>query len=281
MAQDPIAATLNAPRKARAVAKEESSRVYKGDEESPNGAPPVFSPAWNNLLSSRLQAIESKFGAKFSTTKPFADMAGLKSNMAKPSMSWDELATPVRSQPKGAALSFIGRRVSIEGTVMSVEDQANGRTITVGDPANKSDKVAALIIDKSCQTPFAIGDHFSGQGLYLLHATKKELREDMFMFVYVPGQAAEASPGGNSATAAPAPEAEAGKGEFTDALKGWRLAGIVTDKDETVGLFLNKDGRRMYLRKGQKLEDGIKLVGMVDGQARLMVGKKQYDVYPW
>lgn len=285
MAQDdPVKTYLNAPRKARAVAAEASSRAYKGDEESPNGNAVAFSPEMQKKLSDRLSAIEKKHNAKFSTTRPFADMDTFKANMSKPAWTWDELAANVRPDPKGAGLKCIGRAVWVEGTVVNVETQSHGRTITVGDPAGKSDKIAGFVVDASCTTPFAIGDHFEGMGVFLLQGTKKGEHEDMYMFAYVPDkmQAGSApAPGSSSSPASMTPAQPENKGEFTDALKGWRLTGIVSDEHGAVGVFVNKDGSKKYCRTGAKLDDGIVLQSLVDGQARLKVGKKTFDVWPW
>jgi len=285
MAQDdPVKTYLNAPRKARAIAAEESGRVYKGDEESPNGNVVAFTPEMQKKLSDKLSAIEKRFNAKFSTTRPFADMGAVKANMAKPAWSWNELVGHVRPDPTGAGTKCIGRATFVEGTVMSVESQSHGRTITVGDPAGKDDKVAAFIVDDSCQTPFVVGDHFAGMGVFLLQGSKKGEHEDMYMFAYVPDkmQAGSApAPGSSSSPASMTPAQPENKGEFTDALKGWRLTGVVSDEHGAVGVFVNKDGSKKYCRTGAKLDDGIVLQSLVDGQARLKVGKKTFDVWPW
>ncbi|MBX3112850.1 MAG: hypothetical protein KF857_12695 [Fimbriimonadaceae bacterium] len=277
MAQDPVKTYLSAPDKARQVAAEESRRAYKGDEDNPGGNAVAFSPEVQKRLAERLAGIEKKFGVTFSTKHPFENAAALKANMAKPAWSMDELVGAVRPDPKGAGLKCVGRAVNVEGTVLSVEKQAHGRTVTVGDPSGQSDHIAAFVVDDSCKTPFAVGDHFSGMGVFLLQGAKKGEAQDMYMFAYVP-ESAQA--GGPAPAAAASPTAEP-KGEFTDVLKGWRLVGVVSDEQGAVGVFVNKDGAKKYCRTGQKLDEGIYLKALVDGQARLKVGKKTFDVWPW
>ncbi len=280
---NPFKPMFDAPKKARAVADKESSRVYKGDEAGPSAGLAIFSPAWNKKLEGELKRLESQTGATLSTTRPFADPEMMRANMNKPAWNLDELVANVAPDPTGEGLKAGGRPVQVEGTVLAVKGGAANRLLMVGDPADEMPHIAIVLLPENDTRPFKVGDHFADVTVYLMHASKKGEKQDAYIFAGLPtagqSQGARTAPVTNGTAASPAQQPD--KGEFTDALNGWRLVGIVHDGQGGVGVFVNKDGRKLYARTGHEVDKGITLLGLENGQARLMVDKKEFDVWPW
>lgn len=178
-----------------------------------------------------------------------------------------------------AARFLPGRTIAVQGIVAEVVQ--NGRIWGVVVLPPSGDRSAGSFFFRYQSKPPV--EKGSGVTLNGIFAFRDDKNPDGTVYVMdavsqpqgaVPGTAPRMPSGSPRPTRPEAPQ------NFDEAFGGWRFLGAVEDKNGATAVFIHREGRIKYVKRGERLDDRVRVLNIKSGRAQLSVDGKRTLIYP-
>lgn len=191
-----------------------------------------------------------------------------------------EVVAMYSADAKKAAQFLPGRTVTVQGIVAEVVQ--NGRVwAVVLLPPNGDPSAGAFFFRYPSKPPVEKGSSVTLNGTFAFRDDK-----DPKGIVYIVDAVAPPMPAAGPAPRLPggapgsAPAQPAAPQNFDEAFGGWRFVGAVEDKDGATAVFIHREGRIKYAKRGERLDDRVRVLNIKSGRAQLSVDGKKTLIYP-
>jgi hypothetical protein len=189
-----------------------------------------------------------------------------------------EVVAMYSADAKKAAQFLPGRTVTVQGIVAEVVQ--NGRVWAVVLLPPTGDVTAGTFFFRyTSKPPVEKGSSVTLNGTFAFRDDK-----DPKGIVYIVDAIAPPVPTTGPAPrlpgGSPAPALLATPQNFDEAFGGWRFVGAVEDQDGATAVFIHREGRIKYAKRGERLDERVRVLNIKSGRAQLSVDGKQTLIYP-
>ena len=171
-----------------------------------------------------------------------------------------------------------GRTVAVQGIVAEVVQSGRTWGVVVLPPTGDR-SAGAFFFRYQSKPPVEKGSSVTLNGTFAFRDDKNPEGT-----VYIVDAISQTQPVPGTAPRLPGPAATparpAAPQNFEEAFGGWRFVGAVEDKDGATAVFIHREGRIRYAKRGERLDDRVRVLNIKSGRAQLSVDGKKTLIYP-
>lgn len=175
-----------------------------------------------------------------------------------------------------------GKTYSADGVVVSDKNIGGHRTVLVLkiNESNSFQVLAFRLNDPAALPVLAKNTPVRVTAVYAAKIKEPDSGMLVHAFDNAVFESGAQAPGGAGMGGGAPVASEPEKPTFESIMKGWVLRGTVQMAGKATAVFVNED-KVKYAQVGTVIEKGVKVVGVKNGQARVVVDGERFDVTPW